>query len=147
MKTINPERTRCPYDVGDVLITASSAQPSTRWPGTTWSQIKDCFLLAAGDNPPAGETGGAEKQTISQENLPNVNFALSGWTVNWGNPSSGSVRFVTQTGGAVQAEAGAPSSSLNQLGVSGNTAKSGGSSTPLNMMPPYTAFYMWQRTK
>lgn len=48
----------CPYWVGDILVTMSEIQPAQRWPGTTWVQITDRFLLGAGDTHTPGSTGG-----------------------------------------------------------------------------------------
>ena len=70
MIATNPDIVRCPYDVGDVLITASDTQPSTRWPGTSWYQIQGCFLLAASEKYAVGSTGGEEYHVLTQEELP-----------------------------------------------------------------------------
>lgn len=53
----------CPYAVGDIYITTNSVAPSTIWPGTQWSQIKDVFLIAAGDTYAAGSTGGSSSHS------------------------------------------------------------------------------------
>ena len=36
MMVQNPDRTRCPYEVGDILQTINSTDPARRWPGTEW---------------------------------------------------------------------------------------------------------------
>lgn len=134
MKTINPERTRCPYDVGDVLITASSAQPSTRWPGTTWSQIKDIFPLAAGDTYKAGSTGGEATHLLRTAELPAHAHNL---IISSGSPAQkNEVSAGTYNDYAWWEE-------NRSAGVTGYT----GDNQPHNNMPPYKAFYMWQRTK
>lgn len=134
MKTINPERTRCPYDVGDVLITASSAQPSTRWPGTTWSQIKDIFPLAAGDTYKAGSTGGEATHLLTTEEMP---AHAHNFNINSGSPAQkNEVSAGTYNDYAWWEE-------TRSAGVTDYT----GDNQPHNNMPPYKAFYMWQRTK
>ena len=46
------------YPVGSIYITAGNTNPQTIF-GGTWEQIKDKFVLAAGDTYAAGATGGA----------------------------------------------------------------------------------------
>lgn len=49
----------CPYGVGDFCITENSTPPSERWPGTTWQEISERFLIGRGtSNFPVGTFGG-----------------------------------------------------------------------------------------
>lgn len=50
------------YPVGSLYITTNSANPSTIF-GGTWVQIKDKFILSAGDTYTAGNTGGKANHT------------------------------------------------------------------------------------
>ena len=50
------------YPVGSIYISAASTSPATLF-GGTWEQIKDTFLLAAGDTYTAGETVGEAEHT------------------------------------------------------------------------------------
>lgn len=145
MKTINPDRTRCPYDVGDVLITASSAQPADRWPGTSWTQIKDVFPLAAGGNYAAGSTGGEATHVLSRNEMPN----FAGTIVMHGPPSGGTP--VADVGGDFT-----PSNTVSNKYLGGGQTAGAKSIGQINInigggqahnnMPPYKVFYMWQRT-
>jgi hypothetical protein len=39
----------CPYEIGDILVTIKTTSPADRWPGTTWTQLKDRILIGAGN--------------------------------------------------------------------------------------------------
>lgn len=89
----NPLAGPCPYDVGDILQTANAANPSTRWPGTEWAAITT-FLLGASAAHPAGETGGVEKHTLSENEMPTHNHSMQPdhYLVSWG---TGAAKFGT----------------------------------------------------
>ena len=57
------------YPVGSIYISANSTSPAKLF-GGTWEQLKDCFLLAAGDTYKAGSTGGNREVTLAESNLP-----------------------------------------------------------------------------
>lgn len=48
------------YPVGSVYISASTISPSELFGFGEWEQIKDVFLLSAGDNYNVGELGGRQ---------------------------------------------------------------------------------------
>lgn len=52
------------YPVGSIYMSVNATNPASLF-GGTWEQIKDRFLLAAGDNYSAGATGGASGNTGS----------------------------------------------------------------------------------
>ena len=65
--------TYCPYRVGDLLLSMSSANPSDEFPGTTWSlYAQDRFPVGAGSSYPLGATGGAASVTLSADDLPRI---------------------------------------------------------------------------
>lgn len=51
------------YPVGSIYLSVSSTNPTTLF-GGTWVQMKDTFLLGAGDNYVAGSTGGSADATL-----------------------------------------------------------------------------------
>lgn len=138
MIVTNSDRSICPYDIGDVLVTASAAQPSARWPGTSWTQIKDCFLLAAGDSYEAGSTGGEATHTLTEAELPAYQLSVT----------AGENLIRSRTGSTPAAyTTTAPSGwGLPNWDTVSVSASSGGGGQPHNNMPPYKAFFMWQRT-
>jgi hypothetical protein len=57
------------YPVGSFYLSASSTSPATLF-GGTWQQVKDTFLLTAGDAYTAGATGGEEAHTLTVQEMP-----------------------------------------------------------------------------
>lgn len=57
------------YPVGAIYMSVSGTNPSTLF-GGTWEQIKDRFLLCAGDSYTNASTGGSATTTLSTNNLP-----------------------------------------------------------------------------
>lgn len=127
------------YPVGAIYLSTSSADPGTLFTGTTWTQIKDRFLLAAGDTYAAAATGGSATHTLTEAELPAHTHELSAvgdvglmsWPIpeadeghaptDWGTSKSPRVTMVSETG-------------------------STGSGTAFSTMPPYLTVYMWRRT-
>lgn len=60
----------CPYDIGDILQTTNSKNPSERWNGTEWTQIKGKFLLGTDDSHTIGTTGGEFNHTLTVNEMP-----------------------------------------------------------------------------
>lgn len=147
------------YPVGSIYMSVNSADPSTLF-GGTWQQIQDTFLLAAGQNYTAGDTGGESSHTITEEELPVINLSMTLRNFhNTSNNSSVGVMVGTGTTGSVNSNydikaSGESASGLNRINTSGVTASdtctrythSFGGGNAMNNLPPYLAVYMWQRT-
>ena len=134
----------CPYAVGDVYITSKAGNPSTRWPGTSWTQIKDCFLLAAGDSYEAGSTGGEATHTLTEAELPEISGSFGGTSSGnaWGVLGTSSGVFSRSE--PIPAPTNTEKSSTNTRNATVNM--SFGSGQAHNNMPPYLAVYVWKRT-
>lgn len=117
------------YPVGSIYMSANSINPGTLF-GGTWSQIKDRFLLAAGDTYSAGATGGeaTHKLTASESGLPNHIHTLGM------KPGSGGWTTVAMSDGAEI-----------YTGYSGWSGSKDADQAH-NNMPPYLVVYMWKRT-
>lgn len=112
--------------------------------GGTWEQIKDSFILAAGDTYAAGSKGGEANHTLADNEMPSHTHMVTtyynyGWNVKVG------------------LELGEIFTSLNHVNITGSqsigtdtgrgylgTNESGGGQ-PHNNMPPYFAAYIWRR--
>ena len=98
--------------------------------GGTWEQLKDRFLLGAGDNYVAGATGGEAQHALAISELPPHNHYING----------------NAPGTAVSG-----TDYLNIGGVLGNNTNWGantsfvGGGQPMSIMPPYLTVYMWRR--
>lgn len=117
------------YDVGDVFISFSEVSPAERF-GGDWEQIKDVFLLAAGDTYVVGDTGGEAEHTLTVDEMPSHTHAATQLSYYWDN---------NQKWGAV-----ANTHYEGYDNASSSTGATGGSA-PHNNMPPYIAVYMWRR--
>ena len=95
--------------------------------GGTWEQIKDKFLLSAGDTYSAGETGGEATHTLTIDEIP---------------PHFHSCR--TYSGSNVDGKQWAIKS-INNSAEGGIGTDNVGGGQPHNNMPPYLAVFMWKR--
>ena len=115
------------YPIGSIYMSVSSTNPGNLF-GGTWSQIKDTFLLSAGDTYTAGSTGGEATHTLTVNEMPSHKHAIPYVFGSIGG------------GGSWITDAGATSNyNPNATGATG-----GGQAH--NNMPPYLTVYMWQRT-
>lgn len=141
------------YPVGAIYISANATSPATLF-GGTWEQIKDRFLLSAGDSYTAGATGGEATHTLTESekgshfhgfgyhnNNNNGTFVSTGGTATSYPLKSGTTgAFWNGNGGG--SFSGADVGNLNlitSLGVTDTPP------SPHNNMPPYLVVYMWKR--
>ena len=76
------------YPVGSIYWSSNNTNPSTLF-GGTWTQIKDRFILAAGDSYTNGAIGGAATVTLTVSNMPSHKHSFT---------PSGTVSSHTHTG-------------------------------------------------
>ena len=115
------------YPVGAIYISTVSTSPASLFRGT-WEQIKDRFLLAAGDTYTAGNTGGEAAHTLTSSEMP------------WHSHQIGYREVYALTGegdGALAYDSSAKTYNRNTSYV--------GSGTAHNNMPPYLVVYVWKR--
>lgn len=117
------------YPIGSIYMSVNNVNPSTLF-GGMWEQIKDTFLLSAGDTYTSGNSGGEATHTLTINEMPshshssNINLiggftgASANLTTGGDSWSYGSSNFLTNTGGG-QAH---------------------------NNMPPYLVVNVWKRT-
>lgn len=146
------------YPVGSVYVSTVSANPATLFGFGTWEQIKDTFLLAAGDAYTAGATGGEATHILTENEMPSHTHPQLG-AAGDPQPNTSPVRLVFQSDGhmvvydstgkaiwynsAMSNEVKAYRTTvINEDGVTGET----GGGQPHNNMPPYLAVYVWKRT-
>lgn len=129
------------YPVGSVYISVNSTDPGALF-GGTWQQIKDKFLLSAGDTYTAGSTGGSAKAT-----LPSHTHTLGSNDYQWWGAKRGA-------GSAEQGGKISGSGKYYGASLDGNTDnykwiasvdRAGVSDVSQANMPPYLAVYVWQR--
>ena len=86
------------YPVGSLYWSSKPTDPGTLFPGTTWTQIKDKFVYAAGSKN-VNATGGAETVTLKVENLPSHNHTFTGTAVTPTGSFSGTSSVDTSESG------------------------------------------------
>ena len=114
------------YPVGSIYMSVSNTNPSTLFAGTTWTQLKDRFLLGAGDTYSGGSTGGEATHTLTINEIPSHSHS---------GVVTPSVRGVNPNGGDWE---------LNWYNNSSTNNAGGGQAH--NNMPPYLVVYMFKRT-
>lgn len=70
------------HPVGSLYWTSSTENPATTFGGGTWVQIKDKFILAAGDTYTNGATGGEATVTLTENQMPKHTHTFNGSPVN-----------------------------------------------------------------
>lgn len=120
------------YPVGSIYITTSSTNPELLFEGTSWQQLKDKFLLSAGDTYEAGSTGGEAEHTLTVDEIPSHKHNV------WELP------LVDAYGGGNSATGYALPSMSSKTAPKVVTGDIGGGQSH-NNMPPYLTVYMWER--
>ena len=116
------------YPIGSIYMSVNSTNPSTLF-GGTWEQLKDRFLLGAGNTYSAGATGGEAEHTLTIAEMPTHSHGLR------------IASAIDPQGLDIALEA----PHTRSWGMDMNTMLTG-STKPHNNMPPYLAVYMWKRT-
>ena len=140
------------YPVGSVYMSINSTSPETLF-GGTWEQIKDRFLLGAGDTYTNGSTGGnaththtTGDHTLKIEEMPShthteklpESFRISA--------NGGGGAYVSDATNPTTPYAGGTYSSSVTTGSTGESKPHNhGNTGSSNNMPPYLAVYIWHR--
>ena len=126
----------CAIEVGQLYITKDSTDPATKWPGTTWEALAAGTTIVAGaatgDYIPGdaikGE-GGEATHTLSSAEIPAHLHPIGARSSAGALGAYGTVAFPSNTGTA----------------TSMNTGNSTGGGGAHNNMPPWRAYYIWER--
>lgn len=113
------------HPVGSIFISAENRSPAGMF-GGTWEQLKDRFLLGAGDIYGAGGTGGEATHTLTASEMPSHNHTVFGGSE------------VTTINTNSLAMSGAKLTDYRLTGTEGGDQ-------PHNNMPPFISVYMWKR--
>lgn len=129
------------YPVGSIYMSVNSADPGTLF-GGTWQQIKDRFLLSAGDTYAAGNTGGSAKATLPSHThtVGSGDYQLWGAKIGEGSTEPGN-----QISGKEKYYAAAKGGSTSNYKWLSSVDSKGVSDVSQANMPPYLAVYVWQR--
>ena len=132
------------YPIGSIYLSVNDTSPAELF-GGTWEQLKERFLLAAGDTYAAGSTGGEAQHTLTVDEMPShTHFSNDGWSGIASN-SSRTVRVNLMIYSKSKNKGHTNPYIDARTGVD-STLSSTGKNKPHNNMPPYLAVYMWKRT-
>ena len=120
------------YPIGSLYMSGNNVSPAT-FLGGTWEQIKDRFLLAAGDTYSAGSTGGAASVS-HYHNAPVATQSSIFGVVNINGTNRGG------NGKGYSTANRDYSGTLTQ-----NVTLYKTSNTSVDTMPPYLTVYVWKR--
>ena len=131
------------YPVGAIYMSVNSTNPGNLF-GGTWEQIKDRFLLSAGDTYTAGSTGGEATHTLTVDEMPShTHFSNNGWSGyasnNYRTGINNILTYAKKAGDYTTPYIDASYSNVD------STLSSTGENQPHNNMPPYLTVYMWRR--
>ena len=115
------------YPVGCIYQSTVSTSPAELF-GGTWEQLKDRFLLAAGDRYSPGSTGGESEHKLTQNEMPAHTHNVKSWS--YGTLAGGDYNTINIK---------------NDVKNATLESESAGGSQPHNNMPPYITVYMWKR--
>lgn len=139
--------------VGYIWKSASAVSPASIYEGTTWAQIKDRAILAAGTSYENGTTGGSASEQLAVSNLPSHTHACS---ISSGSSHTHS-RYIAQIASAAYEHGKMPRSddfgidnSTITTSSSGNHSHtvevgSAGSGQAFSVLNPYIVRYVWER--
>ncbi len=110
-------------------MSVTNTNPGTLF-GGTWTQLKDRFLLGAGNTYSNGATGGEASHTLTVDEMPSHNHNICSAS------PQGSSNVI---------------STLSVFAATDNYASTyftgnAGAGQAHNNMPPYLVVYMWKRT-
>lgn len=144
------------YPVGSIYMSVNAVNPSTLF-GGTWEQLKDRFLLGAGDTYSNGATGGEATHTLTVDEMPAHTHEVTGETNTTGahvHSYNGWYSYGAGSSGGSVANArlsdSARTDPFNSAGdhkhtVTGTASSTGGGKAH-NNLPPYLVVNIWKRT-
>ena len=148
-----------PYPVGALYWSSKPTDPGTLF-GGKWTQIKDKFILAAGDTYRVGSTGGEANVKLDINQIPRHNHSASASTSTvTGSITIGRLQNVGSSGafshtsewneycGNSDWSGSVSTFYLNSSFASTISVDNTGGGTAHNNMPPYVAYYCWERIK
>lgn len=117
----------CYFPIGYVYLSTNNINPGTYF-GGKWEQIKDRFLLLAGNTYKAGNTGGEATHTLTVAEMPSHKHTA--WTAQ---------------GGSWARETVCCGNTTDRSAADYDSISYTGGNQPHNNMPPYLVIYGWKK--
>lgn len=118
------------YPIGSIYMNVNNTNPATLFGFGTWVQLKDRFLLGAGDDYTGGATGGEAEHTLTIAEMPSHNHI-----------THFRLKYVSGSGNIQSA----PNDSYWR-DIQDQPSENTGGGGAHNNMPPYLVVYIWKRT-
>lgn len=118
------------YPVGSIYISVNSTNPQNLF-GGKWEQLKDRFLLGAGNTYTNGSTGGSATHTLTVDQMPSHRHSIHGRIDRY----QGSGTIFREPYG--YSESGGIENNIETFAIGGGKAH--------NNMPPYLTVNIWKR--
>lgn len=145
------------YPVGIIIELATNANPKDLFGIGEWEQIKDRFILAAGDSYAAGNTGGASthvhstsNHTLTLNEMPtHAHETLFYWPSAHDSRYIGTANAIKGVGNSTDCYAWVSNDYLLNITIEksrgGSAAHNHGNTGSTSNMPPYYVAYLWRR--
>lgn len=118
------------YPLGSIYISVNSTNPQNLF-GGKWEQLKDRFLLGAGNTYTNGSTGGSATHTLTVDQMPSHRHSIHGRIDRY----QGSGTIFREPYG--YSESGGIENNIETFATGGGKAH--------NNMPPYLTVNIWKR--
>ena len=146
-----PSKTWVP-PVGMIITTGSSTSPAALYDGTSWTQIKDRFLIGAGDWYGLGWTGGSTSHTLTVAEMPAHSHggsisAVGDHQHTIYDAGGSSIQAVSSWTGGGNRNFSSTTASFSTSGSHSHSVSIGytGGNWAFSLMNPYIGKYMWRR--
>lgn len=125
------------YPIGSIYISVDSTNPSELLGFGVWEQIKDTFLLSAGDKYEGGAVGGDAEHTLTIDEMPKHSHKFAYGVTG----ATASTTMLVIPGDSFE------SGSAEWRTTTQDFIVESGGDVAHNNMPPYLAVYVWKRTE
>lgn len=142
------------YPIGSIYMSVNNTNPATLF-GGTWEQLKDRFLLGAGDTYTNGDTGGSATHTHNYK-IRYTSFydSIVSFTSGDDNIQCASYDSNNNITWNIRATDGKNVGTYKNNGIQGgsgltddtNISVVNGTTDYQSSLPPYLVVYMWKRT-
>lgn len=138
--------------VGFIMSTGSPTSPAAQYANTSWTQIKNYFIIGAGGNYSLGSTGGSTSHTLTVAEMPA--HSHSGSITAVGNHThtltayTGSGSYLYYRDDNSPYYIGEQTYDTSTAGAHAHTVSIGysGGGGSFSILNPYIGKYVWRRT-
>lgn len=137
--------------VGFIMSTGSPTSPAAHYANTSWTQIKNYFIIGAGGNYSLGSTGGSTSHTLTIAEMPAHSHSGSitavGDHTHTLTAYTGSGSYLDYRDGISPYYIGERAYTTSTAGAHTHTVSVGysGGGSSFSILNPYVGKYVWRR--